>query len=92
MYVAPIVKPVCKGKRLRGEVLYADRTLPVPAEDLTEETRTLIRTMIERAAGPQPLLKVPSFAECRFCDITAADCPERVDQEPAAAGADHQLF
>ena len=25
--------------------------------------------------------KVPSAQECRFCDITAADCPDRIDGE-----------
>ncbi len=92
MYVAPFVRPVCRGKQLCGEVLYTNRTLRVPIEDLTEETQTLIRTMIQRAAGAAPLLKVPSFAECRFCDITAADCPERVAQEQAAPEPDHGLF
>ena len=31
--------------------------------------------------------------ECRFCDITAADCPERVEEaEQAAAEVEHDLF
>jgi hypothetical protein len=37
---------------------------------------------------------VPSASECRFCDITAADCPERVDEEREAGATEveHDLF
>ena len=36
--------------------------------------------LIRRLAADKPPARVPSRQECRFCDITAADCPERVDE------------
>ena len=42
--------------------------------------------LIRRLAADKPPARVPSRQECRFCDITAADCPVRVDEtsEPEA--------
>ena len=36
--------------------------------------------LIRRLSADKPARRVPSPQECRFCDITAADCPERVDE------------
>ena len=33
-----------------------------------------------QASSREPPRPVPSAQECRFCDISAADCPERVDE------------
>ena len=38
--------------------------------------------LIRRLANDAPTRKVPSFGECRFCDITSADYPERVEEHP----------
>ena len=37
-------------------------------------------TLTRRLAAERPAPRVPSPQECRFCDITAADCPERVGE------------
>ena len=37
-------------------------------------------TLIQRWAADAPAKKVPSAQECRFCDITLKDCPDRVEQ------------
>ena len=65
---------------------------PIAAAQLTDEMRRLIRGVIERVGGPEPPAKVPSLSECRFCELTSADCPERVEQAPAADAAAHDLF
>ena len=33
-----------------------------------------------------PVRRVASAAECRFCDITGQDCPDRIEDEDAAEG------
>ena len=38
------------------------------------------QTQLPRLAADQPPARVPSRQECRFCDITAADYPERMDE------------
>ena len=46
-----------------------------------------LSNLARRIAAPEPPQHVPSAPECRFCDITAADCPERIETatEPEAA-------
>ena len=48
------------------------------------------RTFIDRAAdliktladAERPPARTPSQSECAFCEITAADCPDRVEEGP----------
>ena len=42
--------------------------------------------LIRRLAADEPAKRVPSAQECRFCDISAADCPERMDEGSEPAG------
>ncbi|MEI6451070.1 MAG: hypothetical protein WCP98_14170 [Actinomycetes bacterium] len=92
MRVLPLTHAACRGVPLAGEVQYRDASLPIAPGQLTDELKGLIRGTIERVGGAAPAVKVPSFSECRFCDITAADCPERVDEEQSRAPVDHDLF
>jgi len=92
MYVLPIVHQACKGKTMTGLVQYTDSEVPIAATDLTDGMRKLIRTTIERAGGTEPTPKVPSLGECRWCDITKEDCPERVEPGAGATPVAHDLF
>ncbi len=93
MLVLPLTHEACRGVNLAGEVQYRDSRLRIEPEKLGDELRGLIRATIERVGGDTPLPRVPSLGECRFCDITAADCPERVDEdERGAAEVEHDLF
>ena len=40
-------------------------------------------SLIRRLAADKPAARVPSEHECRFCDITAEDCPARVNSNPS---------
>ena len=92
MLILPLVHAACKGKRVTGEVRYKDHVTTIPADALTPDLRELIRGTITRAGGAAPTQRVPSYAECNFCDITAADCPERIDVEPPAEEPSHDIF
>jgi hypothetical protein len=35
---------------------------------------------------------VPSLSECRFCDLTVADCPERIDEARRVEVVETDLF
>ena len=35
-------------------------------------------SLVRRLSAQDPPEKAPSAAECRFCDISDTDCPERV--------------
>ncbi len=66
--------------RLSGEVVYPSRIARVPRGALPGLFINQLGSTIRRLAAPDPPKPTPSFQECRFCDITAADCPERIDQ------------
>ena len=92
MRVLPITHAACRGVPLAGEVQYRDASVNIAPGQLTDELKGLIRGTIERVGSATPAVKVPSLSECRFCDITAADCPERIDEEQSQAAVEHDLF
>jgi len=93
MRVLPLTHAACGGVPLAGEVQYRDASLRIEPGQLTDELKGLIRGTIERVGSATPAVKVPSLSECRFCEITAADCPERVEEERRSrAPVEHDLF
>lgn len=92
MLILPLAHAACEGRRMTGEVRYTDHVTAIPADALTPQLRDLIRGTITRAGGAAPTQRVPSYAECSFCDITGADCPERVNVAPADQEPNHDLF
>jgi CRISPR/Cas system-associated exonuclease Cas4 (RecB family) len=84
MLALPMAVPILKGKLLSGEIRYRIDHVPVPAEMLDTEARRRILRAIKEAGGDEPPPRRPSSAECRFCDISKANCPDRIDDEDAA--------
>lgn len=80
MLVLPLTHDACKGlQQLRGELEYPDG--PVQVDTVPSRIAKLIYSTIREVCGPDPLPKAPSFQECRFCDLTKADCPERIEAQ-----------
>ena len=48
--------------------------------------------LIRRLADDRPTKRVPSPQECRFCDISAADCPVRIDADTSPEDATTSNF
>ena len=86
LYALPLTGDRCKELQLHGQVSYQDHTVDVPAAVIDQKFTDRLAGLIRRIAADIPTIRVPSSAECRFCDITGADCPERIDEEPAAEG------
>ena len=86
MYALPKAMPEYKDAKFSGEIVYNDHTHRVPQGGINQGFIRNLGSLIRRIAAPEPPLRVPSAQECRFCDITAADCPVRVDEtsEPEA--------
>ena len=79
MYALPKSCERFRGMAPRGQLEYRRRRVDIPSPVVDPE-------FIERLHGLATLLasggtpaRVPSRAECGACDITEADCPERVD-------------
>ncbi len=86
MYALPRALEQYRGLRLTGQVAYSDHVVNIPAEAVDE---TFVRNMghlITRLASEMPARRVPSPGECRFCEITPADCPERAEESPVEEG------
>ena len=71
------------GRAFDGLVVYPDREIEVPADAVDEEFVSTVALTISRLTGwPEPP-RMPSAVECRFCDVTLEDCPDRIDEAAA---------
>ncbi len=93
MLVLPYVRPIWKLAPLHGRLQYRYDQAELPPEAIDEPFRTRFRQLMAEVGGVTPLLRVPSYAECQFCDITRRDCPDRVDTPPPdVMASEHDLF
>ena len=80
LYAIPRALERYRTLKLRGQVTYDDHTIRIPAEAVDDQFIQNLGALIRRLAADKPPARVPSRPECRFCDISALDCPERVDE------------
>ena len=86
-YAIPLALPQYQGVQSRGHVAYPESNVSIPASRIDSEFVRNLGALIRRLANDDPARRVPSSDECRFCDITSADCPERVEENPQAETA-----
>ena len=79
-YALPLAMTQYRNVRIGGEVVYPSHRVRISRGALPGQFIDQLGSTIRRLAAPNPPKPTPSFQECRFCDITAADCPARVDQ------------
>ncbi len=75
-----------RGVKFEGVVVYADgseKRVPTDSVDVAFVSR--LTEFIRKMTSDMPPRRVPSLAECRFCELTSADCPDRVDPDAGAA-------
>lgn len=82
----------CKGLISEGRLVYPDRLVDIPSSDVDSQFKELFKKTVAMISNPQPARMAPSFWECRFCDISAAYCPARIDSETPTGNSDHELF
>ena len=87
LYAVPKALQRYRETKLRGQVTYRDHTVRVPAEAVDDKFVWDLGALIRRTSADEPARRVPSKQECRFSDITAADCPERVEVVSAVKAA-----
>jgi len=91
MLSLPYVEGPWKGLKLEGRIVYGNTIVDVPSSKIDADLKELFRKTVQRIGGPEPARKVASWGECRYCDISSADCPERIQIVPKATG-NHGLF
>ena len=79
MYTIPMALAMYRDRKIIGQVAYRNRAVNIPAEEVDDRFKESLNKLILRIASDTPARKVPNPQECRFCDIGAAYCPERVD-------------
>ena len=68
-------------RKAQGQVTYRDHTVRITADAVDDQFVQNLGALIRRLSADEPARRVPSQQECRFCAITAADCPVRVDSD-----------
>ena len=76
-----------RGLNIAGQVAYLDHVVDIPADTVDGRFVENLGGLIRRLASQMPARRVSSPGECRFCEITPADCPERADENPPEEGA-----
>ena len=92
MLLLPLSHPQCRGLKLQGRLVYPDGAIDISSEQVNEDFKSQFRGAIAILSSATPARKVPSFQECRFCDISRLYCPERMDSQPDLNQPDHKLF
>ena len=87
LYAMPRALEQYRNLELRGQATYLDHTVRIPAEAVDDQFIQNLGALIRRLAADKPPARVPSRQECRFCDITAADCQDRTGDVPEPEGA-----
>jgi len=91
MLSLPHVDGPCKGRKIEGRIVYGNAVVDISSSKIDPPLKQLFRKTVLAIGGRKPARKVPSWAECRYCDISRADCPERIETERRVTD-DHGLF
>ena len=76
------------GKTFEGVVVYADGSEKrISADSVDDAFISRVAEFMRKMTSDMPPRRVPSLAECRFCELTSADCPDRVEPEDADSDA-----
>ena len=80
MLCLPTAYPALRGTGLSGCVVYPDdEVITIPAEAADTAFKRTARYFVDLLDTEVPPRWVPSPSECRFCDLTSADCDQRIE-------------
>ena len=86
MYAVPRSMGQHNGVAFDGRVAYGDHEVVIPASAVNETFIGNLVGLVRRLSASEAARRVPSPRECGFCDISSADCPQRVAGGDAAEG------
>ena len=89
MWAFPYARREYRGLPISGRVVYPDHAIDVPSSAIDHVFRERVVSLIRLVSDSDQIPdRTPSFSECRFCDITSANCPDRIEEEINAEGTD----
>lgn len=84
MWAFPLARREYAGMPVAGRVVYEDHAVDVPPSAIGTTFIDHVADLIKRLADTeQPSPRTPSQSECAFCEITDADCPDRIEEDVA---------
>ena len=86
MYAVPKALGQHGGLSFTGSVVYPGHSVEIPATAVDTGFVENMGRLVRRLASVSPARRVPSASECRYCPITGADCPERMDGADSKEG------
>ena len=92
MLLLPLSMERCRGLQLKGRLVYTDDIINIPASQVNDEFKAQLQDEIATLSRTIPSRKVPSFQECRYCDISAQYCPDRIESQSSSSSENHDLF
>ena len=78
MHLLPLALPEYGGMTLEGVVAYQDSRVLITAADADASFVEHFENWVNIVSAPLPAPKVPSRWECRYCEISKSECPERI--------------
>jgi hypothetical protein len=90
MWALPYAYPKYRG--IDGLLIYRDHEASIPASSITEEFKDTLLKLIERIGSSDEAHKVPSYAECKYCDISKEECVDRVEEDGQQGSITTDLF
>ena len=86
MYALPRALERYRGLTIAGQVAYPDHVVDIPPEAVEGNFVENLGGLMRRLASEMPARRVPSPGECRFCEITPTDCPDKADEGASEEG------
>ena len=69
-----------RGVEFEGSIVYADGSEKhIPADSVDDAFVSRLAEFMRKMTSPMPSRRVPSLAECGWCELTHADCPDRME-------------
>ena len=84
MLLLPMAKPDLTEKKVKGQVAYGGHTIDIEPEELTPAFINSLQDTVGKLAAKDPAVKVPSWGDCQFCDISNVNCPRCRPSTPSA--------
>ncbi|MGI2335857.1 MAG: PD-(D/E)XK nuclease family protein [Dehalogenimonas sp.] len=79
MLLLPYGSPLYRGKSLKGCVVYQNaESSGIPSSAIDTEFQGRVTYFLDLLSAEKPPGRSPSHAECRYCELTSTDCPDRL--------------
>jgi hypothetical protein len=86
MYAIPKALKQYAGVEFQGKIVYQDHEVVIPSSAINDAFIDNLGSLIRRVSSLSPARKVPSATECKYCNLTANTCSERVVSDQVESG------